>query len=108
MDLFALGKYTNKSIAELTGLGQNVVKRIDLKRLREKYTIDGEHLKKPTKTAKILGIDEFKLHNGRKYATHIIDMETGHILWIANEKQNRLCMISSSMSVWNGWILSRL
>lgn len=90
MDLLALGKYTNKSIAELTGLGQNVVKRIDLKRLREKYTIDGEHLKKPTKTAKILGIDEFKLHNGRKYATHIIDMETGHILWIANGKTKQV------------------
>ena len=90
MDLLAHGKYTNKSIAEMTGLNQNTVKAIDLKRLRNKYTIDGEHLKKPTKTTKVLGIDEFKLHNGRKYATHIIDMETGHILWIANGKTKQV------------------
>ena len=30
-----------------------------------------------------LGIDEFLLHKGHKYATVIIDMETGHILWLA-------------------------
>ena len=73
-------------MAEITGLGKNVVKDIDMERLRALYTLDGKELIKPEKTTKILGIDEFKLHNGRKYATHIIDMETGHILWIANGK----------------------
>ena len=81
-DLLAIGTYTNKQVAEITGLGKNTVKSIDKKRLQELYTIDGKELIKPEKTTKILGIDEFKLHNGRKYATHIIDMETGHILWI--------------------------
>ena len=85
-DLLAIGTYTNKQVAEITGLGKNTVKSIDKKRLQELYTIDGKELIKPEKTTKILGIDEFKLHNGRKYATHIIDMETGHILWIANGK----------------------
>ena len=28
--------------------------------------------------------------NGRKYPTHIIDMETGHILWIANGKKKKV------------------
>ena len=79
--------YTNKQVAEITGLGKNVVKAIDKKRLQERYTMDGKEIIKPEKTTKILGIDEFKLHNGRKYATHIIDMETGHILWIANGKK---------------------
>ena len=36
------------------------------------------------------GIDEFKLHNGHRYATHIIDMETGHILWIAGGKKKQV------------------
>ena len=40
-DLLAYG-FTNKEIAELTGLGKNTVKDIDLQRLREKYTIDGK------------------------------------------------------------------
>ena len=89
-DLLAIGTYTNKQVAEITGLGKNTVKSIDKKRLQELYTIGGKELIKPEKTTKILGIDEFKLHNGRKYATHIIDMETGHILWIANGKKKQV------------------
>lgn len=85
-DLLAYG-FTNKEIAELTGLGKNTVKDIDLQRLKEKYTIDGKTLIKPERQAKFLGIDEFKLHNGHKYAVVIIDMETGHILWLAHGKK---------------------
>ncbi|MBQ3334247.1 MAG: ISL3 family transposase [Eubacteriaceae bacterium] len=89
-DLLAMETYTNKQVAEITGLGKNVVKAIDKKRLQERYTMDGKEIIKPEKTTKILGIDEFKLHNGRKYATHIIDMETGHILWIVNGKKKQV------------------
>ena len=89
-DLLALQTYTNKQVAEITGLGKNVVKEIDKKRLQEKYTIDGKRLIKPECPAKYLGIDEFKLHDGHRYATHIIDMETGHILWIAKGKTKQV------------------
>ena len=89
-DLLALGTYTNKQVAELTGLGKNTIKAIDQKRLLELYTIDGTRLIKPERQTRYLGIDEFKLHNGRKYATHIIDLETGHILWIANGKKKQV------------------
>ena len=58
-----------------------------MKRLQEKYTIDGKKLIQPERQAKFLGIDEFKLHDGHKYATSIIDMETGHILWLAHGKK---------------------
>lgn len=73
-DLLASGVYTNKEVAELTGLGKNTVKDIDKERLRELYTTNDGKLIKPEKPAKFLGIDEFKLHNGYRYATHIIDM----------------------------------
>lgn len=85
-DLLAYG-YTNKQVSELTGLGKNTVKDIDLKRLKEKYTVDGKKLIQPERQARFLGIDEFKLHNGHQYATHIIDLETGHILWISHGKK---------------------
>ena len=85
----ALGIYTNKEVAELTGLGTTTVKDIDKQRLQELYTID-DKLIKPEKPAKYLGIDEFKLHNGYRYATHIIDMETGHILWVAGGKKKQV------------------
>ncbi len=88
-DLLATGHYTNKEVAEITGLNRNVVKDIDRERLEEKYVVNGE-LIKPEKQATYLGIDEFKLHNGYKYATHIIDLETGHILWIQESKKKQV------------------
>ncbi len=89
-DLLASGVYTNKEVAELTGLGKNTVKDIDKERLQGLYTTSDGSLIKPEKHAKFLGIDEFKLHNGHRYATHIIDMETGHILWIAGGKKKQV------------------
>ena len=89
-DLLACGTYTNKEVAELAGLGKNVVKAIDKERLKSLYTTPDGKLIKPDKHAKFLGIDEFKLHNGHRYATHIIDMETGHILWIAGGKKKQV------------------
>ena len=90
-DLLERG-YTNKEVGELTGLGKNTVKQIDLARLKRKYTKGGagKELIKPEKQAKYLGIDEFKLHDGYRFATHIIDLETGHILWIAHGKKKQV------------------
>ena len=93
-DLLAWG-LTNKTVAELTGLGKNTVKEIDKVRLQELYTIDGKKLsgkklRKPEVQARFLGIDEFKLHDGHKYATHIIDLETGHVLWIQPGKKKQV------------------
>ena len=90
-DLLAHGTYTNKDIADITGLNKNTIKEIDKKRLQGIYTTDnGTKLIKPEKPAKFLGIDEFKLHNGRRYATHIIDLETGHVLWIQKGKSKQV------------------
>ena len=62
---------------------------IDKERLLEKYTADGRHLKKPERQAKYLGVDEFLLHKGHEYATIIIDLETGHVLWLAYGKKKK-------------------
>lgn len=92
IDLLNTGNFTNKDIAYLTGVNRNIVKEIDKGRLIEKYTIDGlgEELIKPIHQAKYLGIDEFKLHKGYQYATHIVDLTTGHILWIAKGKKKQI------------------
>ena len=82
--------YTNKQVASLTGLHQATVKDIDKKRLLRLYTEDGKSFKKPEHQAKHLAIDEFKLHDGHKYATHIIDLERGHVLWIQEGKKKQV------------------
>lgn len=85
-DLLAYG-LTNKLVCEITGLGKNTVKDIDLERLKDKYTIDGKTVIKPERHARCLGIDEFKLHDGHRFATVIIDLDSGHILWLAHGKK---------------------
>lgn len=106
--LLAQGTYTNKQVAEITGLGENVVKDIDTEKLQELYTTDGgTKLIKPEKQARFLGIDEFKLHNGHRYATHIIDLETGHVLWIQNGKKKQAVYDLLTMSEWTGWMAQR-
>lgn len=92
-DLLALGQ-TLKAVSLMTGLHRNVVKEIDRARLEALYTEEGESgekaLRKPERQARYLGIDEFKLHNGHKYATVIIDLETGHVLWLAHSKKKQV------------------
>ena len=53
-------------------------------------TQTGKKLIQPENPARILGIEEFKLHNGYRYATRIIDMDTGHILWIPHGKKKQV------------------
>ncbi len=88
-DLLATGNYTNKEVAEITGLGKNTVKDIDKARLMALHTEQGK-LKKPEGFSDYLGIDEFKLHDGHRFATHITDLKTGHILWIAEGKKKQV------------------
>ena len=89
-DLLATGNFTNKEVAELAGLHQATVKEIDKQRLLDKYTLDGKTFRKPEETAQFLSIDEFKLHDGNKFATHIIDISTGHVLFIAVGKKKNV------------------
>ena len=92
-DLLSLGQ-TLKAVSLMTGLHKNVVKEIDKARLESLYTEVGEdgarRLRRPGRQARYLGIDEFKLHDGLRYATVIIDLETGHVLWLAHTKRKQV------------------
>lgn len=84
---------TLKEVAHITVLHKNVVKAINKARLEVLYvTVDKKGhraLIKPETQARYLGIDEFKLHDGYRYATLIMNMETGCILWLqASKKKN--------------------
>ena len=91
-DLLSANDITIKKISSLTGVNRNLIKEIDKERLIKQYTVNGEgkELIKPDDYSRYLAIDEFKLHDGYKYATHIIDYDTGHILWIAKGKKKQV------------------
>lgn len=82
MDEFTL---TDTSI--ITGVNINTIKKIDLERLKGLYAYADDKLKAPTSYVKYLGIDEFKLHNGHKFATYIVDLDTGAVLFIRAGKK---------------------
>lgn len=86
-NLLEKAKLTLVQVSMITGINKNIIKEIDKERLLRKYTDKGKKLKKPVEKARYLGIDEFSLHKGFKYATHIVNLETGHILWIAEGKR---------------------
>ncbi len=92
LGLLELG-YTLKAVSNATGLGKNTVKDIDKKRLEYRFTEldkNGKRvLKKPEVQSKHLGIDEFKLHDGNVFATIIIDLDRGHVLWLAHGKKKQ-------------------
>ncbi|QUC02226.1 ISL3 family transposase [Atopobium sp. oral taxon 416] len=91
-DLLALDQ-TLKAVSLMAGLNRNVVKKIERARLSGLYT-EGEgsrlKLRKPKRQARYLGADTFKLHNARRWATVIIDLKTGHVLWLAYTKRKQV------------------
>lgn len=60
----------------------SIIKDIDLRRL-ESLHMDHHP------PCKYIGIDEFKLHDGHKYATVAIDLATGHILFVEAGKKKQ-------------------
>ena len=85
---------TINAVAIEAGVHWTVVKDIHKKLLEDEYTVvdtDGKRkLIKPKQQATLLMIDEFKLHQGHDYATHIIDGNTGAVLWIAHGKKKQV------------------
>lgn len=77
--LLAKNSVSMKFISVITGVCKNIIKEIDLTRLKDKYT---KYVKliNPEHQAYYLGIDEFSLHKNHVYATHIIDLEKGQSL----------------------------
>ena len=82
---------TLKEVAHITGQHKCVVKDIDKARLEGLYVTVDKNVKKtlikPEQQARFIGIDEFKQHDGHKYATVILDMESGCILWLQTGKK---------------------
>lgn len=76
------------TVSAITGLNRKLVKEVDKNRLEEMYTIGGKALKRPPQ-ARLLGIDEFSLHKGHQYAVVIMDLETGHVLYLAKGRKKQ-------------------
>ena len=89
-DLLAYG-LTPTDVALATGLCRQVVREIDRERLACLHTRPtpdgGREPSPPAARSRLLGVNEFKLHDGHRYATVVLDLESGHVLWLARGKR---------------------
>lgn len=88
--LLARGTMTLKEISRLCHVGKNIIRDIDKRRLEREHLDENGFIKLPETAPAYLGIDEFSLHKGHQYATHIIDLETGRVLWIERGKDKSI------------------
>lgn len=68
---------TLSNIASLKGTNRNIVRNVDKQRLEDLY---GEM--KLEKNPVFIGIDEFSLHPNHRYATVVVDLCQGHVIFI--------------------------
>ena len=70
-------KSANSNIADMMGTNRNIVRMLDKERLESIYG-GMEPERRPT----FIGIDEFSLHKGHRYATVVVDLCTGHVIFL--------------------------
>lgn len=70
------------SICEITGLHWNTVRSISSLVMGNILELRMQELKSKGYKPRYLAVDEFAIHKGHKYATCVMDLGTGEIIWV--------------------------
>ena len=70
------------AVAEITGFHWETVKKIHLGIMDEFLRKRKEELQRSGYKPTYLAVDEFAIHKGHSYASCVMDLETGEILWV--------------------------
>ena len=75
---------TIRAVQKLTGIHWDTIRKLQsemmtetLEARKQKLPADGYH-------AKYLAVDEFAIHKGHTYATCVMDLQTGEVLWVGS------------------------
>ena len=72
----------SKAIQELTGIHWDTIRKVQREIMDAAIWEREDALKKAGCKPRILAVDEFAIHKGRSYATRVMDLEQGDILWV--------------------------
>jgi len=76
--------YTLKAVSRDLGVHPSIVKEVDKSRLKRMFPT-----KRPDKYCEYIAIDEFLLHRGHQYATVVLDLSEGHVIWCSEGKKKQ-------------------
>lgn len=79
---FLQQKMSIKAIQELTGIHWDTIRKVQREIMDAAIWEREDALKKSGYKPRILAVDEFAIHKGHSYATCVMDLEQGDILWV--------------------------
>lgn len=71
-----------KAIHELTGIHWDSIRKVQREIMDDAIWKRENELKKVGYKSRILAVDEFAIHKGHSYATCVMDLEQGDVLWV--------------------------
>lgn len=75
-------KLTIRAIQEITGIHWETIRNIQKQYMDEILENRQRELLKAGYHPKMLAVDEFAIHKGHSYATCVMDLESGEVLWV--------------------------
>lgn len=79
---FLQQKVSIKAIQELTGIHWDTIRKVQREIMDQAIQERENELKREGYKPRILAVDEFAIHKGHSYATCVMDLEQGDILWV--------------------------
>ncbi|MCH4096857.1 MAG: ISL3 family transposase [Acidaminococcus provencensis] len=80
--ILLMHQMTIKAVSDLTGIHWGTVSKIHKEIMDEALKTRSEELRKSGYRPKHLAVDEFAMHKGHTYATCVMDLDMGDILWV--------------------------
>ena len=75
------GRLPIKAVQEITGIHWDTIHRIHKEMMEEALESRTEELRKAKYKPTRLAVDEFAIHKGHTYATCVMDLDTGEVIW---------------------------
>lgn len=79
---FLQNKLSIRAIQKLTGIHWDTIRKVQQEIMDEALEERTAELKAIDYRPRYLAVDEFAIHKGHSYATSVMDIETGDILWV--------------------------
>lgn len=79
---FLKNKLSIRAIQNLTGIHWDTIRKVQQKIMDEALEEREKDLSEIEYRPRYLAVDEFAIHKGHSYATTVMDIETGDILWV--------------------------